>query len=199
MEGSRKRLKFIGFDYLNLKTLIGNRDVVGIIYDMLDSVDWLMVRIACVDSVRTMPMDTNRICNYFALKGHLNLLVWAKQQRWSITKEACTNAINSGHLNILQWMLVNGCPFNERLCQIAAVNGYLDIVNWGREVGCRWDKKVCLMACRYGHLDVLIYARRNGCDWNKQECLNIATTHGHHHIVKWIRDRTFIIIPWRRV
>ena len=78
----------------------------------------------------------NRVCNTAAVKGWLDLLIWARQ---------------------------NGCEWNSMTCAYAAKEGHLAILKWARENGCDWDSRTCAYAAQKGHLEVLKWARQNGC------------------------------------
>ena len=41
-----------------------------------------------------------------------------------------------GHLEVLQWARANGCPWDETTCEAAVARGHLDVVQWAKENDC---------------------------------------------------------------
>ena len=76
-----------------------------------------------------------------------------------------------GHLEVLQWARQNGCPWDELTCAYAAAGGHLEVLQWARQNGCPWDQSTCVWAASGGHLEVLQWARQNGCPWDELTCL----------------------------
>ena len=48
-----------------------------------------------------------------------------------------------GHLEVLKWARDNGCDWNERTCASAALRGHLEVLKWAQENGCKWDNHTC--------------------------------------------------------
>jgi hypothetical protein len=51
----------------------------------------------------------------------------------------CTFAALNGHLEMLLWARENGCPWNDNTCWGAAEGGHLEVLQWARANGCPWD------------------------------------------------------------
>ena len=51
----------------------------------------------------------------------------------------CAYAAINGHLNILIWARQNGCDWNFVTCSHAVSGGHLEVLIWARENSCEWD------------------------------------------------------------
>jgi len=45
-----------------------------------------------------------------------------------------------GHLDLLKWARENQCPWDEDTCANAAYNGDFEVLKWARANQCPWDK-----------------------------------------------------------
>ncbi|CAN0532375.1 unnamed protein product, partial [Ectocarpus sp. 12 AP-2014] len=45
-------------------------------------------------------------------------------------------AAENGHLEVLVWARENGCPWNERTCVNASRGGHDDVLRWAIANGC---------------------------------------------------------------
>lgn len=52
--------------------------------------------------------------------------------------QTCIEAARAGHLEVLVWARENGCDWDASTCSAAAENGHLAVLNWVRENGCDW-------------------------------------------------------------
>ena len=126
-------------------------------------------------------------CNYAVENGHLNVLKWAKENDYQWDLWTCSRAALNGQLDILKWARANGCKWDPSTCCDAAENGHLDVLKWARENGCPWNSWTCSNAAYNGHLEVLKWARGNGCEWDYLTCSN-AAKNGHLDVLKWAKE-----------
>jgi len=170
----------------------------------------LPVEISCND-FSGKPVIISRCCreqfgrragntvNSAAANGFLNVLKWARANKYSrdgwiyhnavvnghlhvlvelnakLSKNAICLTARNGHLHILKWCLTRDETFIKQtnstwICAWAARGGHLHVLQWARENGCPWDTETCAQAAVGGHLEVLKWARENGCPWEKSTC-----------------------------
>jgi hypothetical protein len=53
-------------------------------------------------------------------------------------KKLCEIAAKDGHLEVLIWARQNGCNWDWRTCANAAKNGHQEVIKWARQNGCEW-------------------------------------------------------------
>lgn len=128
------------------------------------------------------------LCSFFAFKGDLTAVKWAKESGFLFDWRVAANAAGNGHNDILKWVHAHSYKWDENACSYAAKSGNLKILQWLREHGCPWDERVCANAARGGHLDVLEWARDNGCKWDSRVCSESACG-GYLHILQWSLER----------
>ena len=118
------------------------------------------------------------VCQVAAEHGHLDCLMYAREQgcRWDAS--ACSAAAWNGHLACLMYAHEQGCRWDASACSAAAWNGHLDCLMYAHEQGCTWDADTCYAAVWNGHLDCLMYAHEQGCTWDASTCL-YAAQNGH--------------------
>ena len=171
--------------YLNLHTLIPQRDVRKLIYAKLTRHEFFTVCVAhgrsssfpvefadhCAENgylellqwaIEKKCVHNSRIYYYAARNGHLKLLQWFWEESSNIKRRdrnACTGAAQGGHLEILQW--VKSLSSHEQIgwvsvvCLIAAEKGYLNILKWVEGQDYRIGPSVCFQAAKNGHLNIL--------------------------------------------
>ena len=105
----------------------------------------------------------------------------------------CSGAAKRGHLELLKWLRLDQdppCPWDEHTCFYAAEGGHLEVLKFvrGQDPPCPWGVRTCADAAKEGHLEVLKWARSQDppCPWIRWGCRNVASYHGHQHIVEWI-------------
>ena len=59
------------------------------------------------------PWDASEMCEYAAEGGHLQVLMWAREQGWPWNSRVCHRAAGAGHLQVLRWAREHDCPWNE--------------------------------------------------------------------------------------
>ena len=74
--------------------------------------------------LRTRPVrGTRSVCYKAAIKGHLEVLRWARSKGCPWDERAPCAAAAGGHLEVLKWLIKEGCPYDKRKCREAAVEG----------------------------------------------------------------------------
>ena len=96
-------------------------------------------------------------------------------------------------MELLKWLRLDQdppCPWDEHTCFYAAEGGHLEVLKFvrGQDPPCPWGVRTCADAAKEGHLEVLKWARSQDppCPWIRGGCRNVASYHGHQHIVEWI-------------
>jgi hypothetical protein len=120
------------------------------------------------------------------VNGRLNVVIWLHEQGHALHADDCSNAAQYGHLHILEWLRAKECHGDTETCAAAATGGHLHILQWLRANGCPWGPRTCEAAAEDGHLHILQWARANGCDWDERTC-STAARNGHIDIVQWAR------------
>lgn len=184
-------------DYLKLRRFLGNKDVIGIIYGMLDAVDWAMVKIARKPKkVERLPKN-DRFLVACVKRDSLQILKWTASKTqcpWSI--RVCTVAIEWGRLEILKWLLLEQkCPLDERICEKAAASGQLEVLKWAiEERKYAWDNyNVTKKAAQKGKLNILQWMHNEG-HFNEPTAANLCNLisyGGHIECLKWAREQNY--------
>ena len=81
-------------------------------------------------------------------------------------EDICNLAIKYGHLDCLIYLREQGCKMEETSCDIAARYGQLKILQYLHEEGFEWSADTCKAAVARGQLECLKYLHENGCPWN---------------------------------
>ena len=68
------------------------------------------------------PWDSD-VCYWAALKGHLEVLRWARSQGCPWNEAAPYAAAEGGHLEVLIWLIKEGYPYDKSWCREAAAEG----------------------------------------------------------------------------
>eukprot|EP00611_Tribonema_gayanum_P022742 TRINITY_DN462_c1_g4_i1.p1 TRINITY_DN462_c1_g4~~TRINITY_DN462_c1_g4_i1.p1 ORF type:complete len:457 (-),score=76.06 TRINITY_DN462_c1_g4_i1:174-1415(-) len=124
------------------------------------------------------------ICKAAAARGDLEMLQWARANRFFWDKGVTAAAAGGGHLQVLQWLRANQCPSDFTTCALAANGGHLEVLEWAHDAGCGWFENMCSSAAAGGNLHVLQYARGHGCPWAIYTSYN-AARHGHLQLLQW--------------
>lgn len=130
------------------------------------------------------------LCRMAAKRGHLNVLIWAKDNGFFWSEWAYVDAINNGYEEIASWALYSGCAADgslyaaavehnrgaiiklaiqkevgsdDRACKFAAKTGNLSLLMSLRWAAFPWNEKTCAEAAKRGHLEILQWAHANGC------------------------------------
>ncbi len=103
---------------------------------------------------------------YAIKNGHLEVLKWMANNydvKEFIGNRLCDYSAFYGQLDMLIWGHENGYLWDEGTCSNAASNGHLSCLKYLRENNCEWDNKVYLHATKYKHTELLNWAIENGC------------------------------------
>ena len=134
-----------------------------------------------------------RLCDAAALKGHLDVLIWARDIGCPWDETTTTTAAMSDHLLLLKWARERGCPWDLPKCTIAAIaNESLDVLGWLLENGAELSTDLCFYAAGYGFLEGLKLLRQRGCPWATDTC-KIAALKGKMQVLLWAREQG---APW---
>lgn len=127
------------------------------------------------------------VCDKAAAKGQLDVVMWAREQRFQWTEKTCDEAAKNGYFKVVKWARENGCPWSELTCDYAAKHGRLDFLQWAssRKEECPLSDNVCTQAAENGHIEILQWASKKGCGL-KKEALSAAAGNGHLDVVEWL-------------
>jgi len=153
---------------------------------VMEVVDWVRT-----NAGKSFPND-DRLTMDAAMKGHMEMMKWARAQKppYTWSSATCIAAAGNGHIKLLKWLRAQDppCPWDEVVCSTAARNGHLKELKWLRaqDPPCPWDAEVCYNAAGGGHLDVLQWARKQDppCPWDMWVC-NHAATSNNQMILIW--------------
>jgi hypothetical protein len=109
-------------------------------------------------------VGTGRICELAALHGHMDILVWARRNKYAWSTYVCSNA---------------------------ALCGRLDIIMWSRKRGCRWSQHTVYAASKAGHIHILEYMLTTVYHWYCSD-VTMPTKHGQTAVLDWIHTRVNI-------
>lgn len=114
------------------------------------------------------------ICSYAARGGNLEMLKWLYQKGYPHSEyNICECASFYGHINILEWAKENKFPIHACLSW-ASFNGNTEVLEWTRVNGCQFTPDNARTAAAKGHLCVLKWAHKNGSPIPKEECLELT-------------------------
>ncbi len=151
----------------------------------LEILKWLVEQNS-IEKFEEPSIYDNRICQWAAKGGHLQIITWARENGFDWDSSAPAESARFGRLDDIKWMRENGCPWDATVCSNAAFGGQLEILKYLRKQNCEWDANTCSNAALNGHLDILIWARENDCEWNSNVC-KYAKENGHLDILEWAR------------
>jgi hypothetical protein len=118
-------------------------------------------------------------CSIAAGVGNLEMLQFLYAHNCLLDEYTITWAACNGHLDIIIWCRQQGCKWNALACQQSVQFGDLDVLKWLRGIDrdicalgsdetdiCPWDDNVCLEAIKFHRVDMLKFALENGCELN---------------------------------
>ena len=102
-----------------------------------------------------------------AKRGFLELVIWARQQGFSLTASTFREAVKGGNLKILMWLKANGCPMDSDVIGDAISAGNLEVIKWLRKEcftdSAQWRAmSLGCFAARRRNLQVLKWLRLQG-------------------------------------
>ena len=77
--------------------------------------------------------DDSTVTAHAAGGGHLEIIEWAIENGWPLTKSACKYAAGCGQLDTLKWLRTRGCPWDSDTTKYAATD---EIYKWAKKNGC---------------------------------------------------------------
>jgi hypothetical protein len=92
---------------------------------------------------------------------------------------ATFKAAQSGHLEVLIYLKENGCSVHHLCIHRAVLNGHLEVFKWLYKNYCyvvKVQKKICSCAAFKGRLEILQFAINSSCKYNKKRLLTMAGT-----------------------
>ncbi|KAG5184408.1 hypothetical protein JKP88DRAFT_277197 [Tribonema minus] len=81
------------------------------------------------------PSQDSFICTGAAVRGHLEMLQWARAQKFYWDSSTTAAAARGGHQEVLQWAHAHGCPLDRKTwaCSGAVRGGHLHALQWLHE------------------------------------------------------------------
>ena len=136
-----------------------------------------------------------RLCEAAAQGGHLDVLIWAKENDFLISTCVCENAAYYGHYDVLKWVLKNGCPVDVHTCENIAARGDLEMLCWAIENDCPLNTYVTAIgAATFGKLNIVQYIHNNYLDASLLADTTIcehAAKNGHLETLIWCRKNGY--------
>ena len=124
--------------------------------------------------------------------GHLECLIYARENGCPWSPYTTSNAARYGHLECLKYAHENGCPWEQRTTSLASMNGQFDCLKYAHENGCSWSPYTTSNTAKNGHFDCLKYALENGCPWHPYTLSNLEEHASKINIDdKWWRSVLF--------
>ena len=162
-------------------------DVYTVIYQYLDEPSKAMMAMSCKSLLRLgIPRDVRgtHFCKCAAFYGYLELMQWARRQKFPWNEETCSFAICRRHIDVLKWSHLNGCVWDEWSCRAAIEQGDFTTLQWLRQHNCPWNEAVSGDASWWGHFEILKWLRDSGCPWDHWVVEN-AKRKQRYDIVAW--------------
>ena len=104
-------------------------DIDNLIFSLCDKSTQLILDITYPNKFFIDKFIYDDLCFQAAKDGHLAIVIWSKQNRYSYNN-ICLAAAENGHLDILIWARENGYECNARVFAFAALNGHLNILKY---------------------------------------------------------------------
>lgn len=98
-----------------------------------------------------------------ARNGHLNILIWLRENNYRWADGTFWNAVFSENLELLKWLKENGCPWNEETLFRAVSTENIGIITWLIENKCPLDKDCYSMAVKTGNMEILKLLKDKDC------------------------------------
>jgi hypothetical protein len=176
----------------------------------------------CLAKMTSLHLDNKRaqlperICDYAAKSGSIELMSWLKQQDCTLDADTCYWAAASGHLPLLQFLYSQACTGDAATCNAAALRGDLAMLQWLRSKGCFWSpaevadsaaasgsielmtwlqsqpditfsKGTMQRAAAHGQLAVCQFLHAAECPWDSRACY-AAAKQQQLHVLRWLCD-----------
>lgn len=132
--------------------------------------------------------NKSNLCEYSAKYNYLNILQWAIQKGYPITKKVYYYAAKNGNLEMLKWLRSKQYPWNFEVCRGAVRHHNFDIIKWARSEQYPWNHDACKSAEKSGNLEMLKWIIKEGCVYYNYGIGYTAAKKGNLVMVKWIMD-----------
>ena len=115
-------------------------EIVQIIYSFADRCTQIVLSLAYPKHFK---IGRYRLCDSAAREGHLNLLIWARENGHPWSYLTTTAAAIRGDLEIVKFLINIGCDHNYDVCKYAVIKGNLEMLKFARDNDCGWNIDVC--------------------------------------------------------
>ncbi len=154
------------------------------LYGQIDTLEWLQQN-NCKFSAN--------ICIYAT--GHLNVLIWLKQNGYNLTSTLFSGVVRDGNLEILNWLFENGYEpdMDDILDDIINFPAHIHAIECLENHGYKCDRSlICARAARIETTHVLdwLVEHYGECDKNTI-CVN-AAFNGSLNVLDWLTDNNYI-------
>src|SRR5436189_6276913 len=105
-------------------------DIDNLIWNFCDETSKIILDLVYPNKFDLGKVDSYNLCYYAILNGHLEVLIWAKNNNYKLDPYTYVWAAEKGHLHILKWAKDNDLVFNSDLCAFSARGGHLETLKW---------------------------------------------------------------------
>lgn len=124
---------------------------------------------------------------------HINsvrMLQWAAAHGLPLTAQVCLSAARNGHLDVLVWARENQCPWNDYEVLCAAANfGKLAVLQWALNAGgAHYRPGVATAAAQTNHVEVLQWLYEEGYTLAVKGVAKAADKTAHPRLVAAVRE-----------
>lgn len=124
----------------------------------------------------------------FAEYGHLDCLVYVRENGFTLTPNVLIKTIKGGHFDCFKFLIKLEVSYsNHTFTKTASRYGRLDCLKYLHENDYAWTATACSSAAEKGHLDCLKYLHENGCKWDKRS-YKMALKNKHILCEKYLFD-----------
>ena len=156
-----------------------------------EKVKEVIIKLGNVDTIKYLHTKTDIIdpkyLNYAARHGHLEIIIWLKNNGCEFGQDTFCIAAQNGNLRNMKWLFENGCQFSQDIFCIAAKNGSLCNMKWLLDNGCPFDDRTFGTAVKNGNLCNMKWLKANGCEFS-HNTFEYAAQNGNLENMKWLKD-----------
>ena len=140
------------------------------------------------------PLDSHAYFSAVRGCGDLNVLKWLKNNgcpHFSLGY-LCRDAALTGKVELLKFAIDNGYVLTKCTSKAAAISGNLETLELAIFHHCHWSMDIFFAAATSGHKNILEWGinhqhiKINSDDLRR--CKNIAKKYGHKELAKWLTD-----------
>jgi len=120
---------------------------------------------------------SDHFCVYVSYYGNLEILDFLIQKGFKLSKGIIEHAAARGHLHIIVWAREHGCEWDVEACAATVGDNHLDVLRWLRGFDrktcglpsneteiCPWNEDLCTTAGDQNRDAILEFASTNGCE-----------------------------------